>query len=131
MPRERFSIRKIHHLIRYFVLAAILVFAAYVKEWNDGVVFFFIGPPVYLAYGLKSLIYQYLRMLPSSPNIDHFAFVLPVTLFYYGIIGFQVKLLLNERGLIRLLSIAALMVFIIYIHHWCRQDLMGYLTPNP
>ena len=107
------------------------VFVAYLKRWNDHIVMHFIGPPIYLSYYLKNYIGSYLSFLPSSSQINQFLFLMPVTIFYFGFMGALFKILWNERGIIKFLSLSALFFFLIYIHYKAGLILMGYLTPYP
>ncbi len=122
--------KKIHHLIRYFVMAGL---AAFVLYWIfSGISFslLFIGPAIYLAYWLKQLVASVFGGLPSSNFLNDFVFLLPVTIVYFGFIGFQLKQLWNERGMVRTVSLVALIVFLLYIHYRAFDNLLGYYTTS-
>ena len=119
---------RIHHLIRYFVLVSILIFVGYLKQWSDNIFLLFIGPPMYLAYGLKRMIAVYLWALPVGIRLNQYLFVMPLTVLYFGFVGFQLKQLWNERGFIRTLSLFFFLAFLIYIHHLTWKNLLGYFT---
>jgi hypothetical protein len=121
--------KTIHHLIRYFLLIGILAFAGFALKWNDAIFFSLIGPPLYLAFHLKQALTSVVP-IPSSPTVNNYAFILPITLIYFGLLGFQMKQLWNERGFIRILSLFALILFLLYIHFWCWKNLLGYTTPH-
>lgn len=125
-----FRLKKIHHLIRYFLLLGAGVFVGYLQRWNEDLTLLFIGPPLYLAYSLKKIIASYAGPLPPSQAVNHYAFLLPITLVYFGLIGFQLKQLYNERGFIRTLSLFALAGFLIYIHYMTWEYLLGFFTPD-
>lgn len=121
---------KVHHLIRYFLILGILTFVGYVKQWMPQIFVIFVGPAIYLAYGLKKVVVQYVWSIPSSPNVQFYGLLLPMTLLYYGLVGFQLKQLWNERGKIRLLSLAVFIGFIVFIHYKSASALNGYFNGN-
>ena len=120
-----FSLKKIHHLIRYFVIIGIVVFVGYIKHWQDDVFLILIGPVLYLAYLAKEGI-QSLISLPSSEAFHYFGFVMPLCIFYFGLLGFQLKQLWNERGKVKFFSMFALIAFVIYIHYSAWGNLSAY-----
>ena len=122
---------KIHHLIRYFLLLAIVFFVGYKERVGDPVFFFFMGPPIYLAFWLKRISSFYLGTLPSTPAVNDFGFLLPLTLLYFGLTAFQLKQLWNERGWIRGLSLLALVGFLFYVHYISGKNLSGYFVAGP
>lgn len=126
----RFKLRKIHHLIRYFVLLGVAAFFAYLKQWNDEITFYVIGPPLYLGYFLKQLISGYVS-LPNYANFNHFAILLPVTVFYFGLLGTLLKILWNEYGGMRVPTLLAYWGFLIFIHYFAAQNLLAYFEVYP
>lgn len=120
-------LQKIHHLIRYFILLGIVVFVGYLKELNDRVFLIFITPPIYLAHGLKKILSNTFS-IPSSENVIMYCFLLPVTLLYFGLLGFQLKQLWNERGTVKIAILFLFVGFFIYIHYAAWKNVMGYLT---
>ncbi len=118
----------IHHLIRYFFVLGVLAFVAYIKRWSDGISMIIMGPPLYLSYGLKNLLSGSLS-IPNTQTVNYYGFLLPVTVLYFSIMGFQLKQLWNETGKIRFISLFALSVFILYIHFKAWSSLSAYLTP--
>src|SRR5262245_22943108 len=124
----RLKFQKVHHLIRYFLLIGGLTFTGYLSGWHDEIFLVFIGPPLYVAYGLNDLVNNVLH-LPSTYAITKIVFLAPISLRYYGLLGYQLKQLWNEHGIIRTVSLFALIAFILYIHHWAWHNLMGYFTP--
>lgn len=126
-PLMRLLPRKIDHLTRYFTALGILVFWGYLQRWNDKISLIFIGPPLYLAQGLKKILTSSFEQIPPSASLNHFGFLMPVTLFYFGLMGFLLKQLWNERGGIRNISITAFAAFLIYIHYTAWVNLFAYL----
>ncbi len=122
---------KIHHLIRYFVGFAVIAFGCYIKQILYEICLLFLGPALYIAQALKKIVITYVWALPSSEAVNYYVFLLPVTLFYYGLAAFQLKQLWNERGKVRVLSLAVFSGFLIYVHFTAWQHLMGYFGENP
>lgn len=127
----KFRLKKIDHLTRYFLIGAILIFVGYVNRWNDTTFLLFTGPILYLALGLKKFINSLVVNFPSSERINFYLFLLPLTILYFGLIGFQIKKLFNERGFIRFVSLFAFLLFLTYIHYTAWKTLQGYFTPPP
>ena len=122
------SLKKIHHLIRYFVIIGIAVFVGYLKRWQDEVFLILIGPALYLAYTLKALIAS-LVALPESEGLNYFGFLMPFCVFYFGLLAFFLKQLWNERGKIRFISLFALIAFVLYMHYAAWGSLSAYFLP--
>jgi hypothetical protein len=124
-------LKKIHHLIRYFIVFATITFIGYIKQLNDDIFLFLIGPPLYIAHTLKSLISENIVSLPNTDVVNDFFFLLPVCLIYFGFIGFQLKQLWNERGKIRFVILLSFIIFIVYVHMSAAKALAIYLAPGP
>ena len=120
--------KKIHHLIRYFVIVGLMAFAFYWMFNGTDFSLIIVGPAIYLAYWLKQLASSVFGTLPSSVVLNDFVFLLPVTIVYFGLIGFQLKQLWNERGIIRTVSLVALIVFLLYVHYKAFDNLLSYYT---
>ncbi|HLD50376.1 MAG TPA: hypothetical protein VJC08_04185 [bacterium] len=120
------SLKKIHHLIRYFVVIGFVVFTGYIKHWQEDVFLILIGPVLYLAYTVKEGVVS-LISLPEWEPLNFYGFLLPVCVLYFGLLGFQLKQLWNERGKIRFLSLFALLTFVAYIHYTSWKSLSDYL----
>ena len=116
---------KIHHLIRYFVVLGILIFFGYLKHWQDTVFLILIGPSLYLTSTLHQTITSFIS-IPSSDVVIYFGFLMPICVLYFGLFGFQLKQLWNERGKVRFLSLFALIVFVFYIHYTSWKNLSAY-----
>jgi len=121
-------LKRIDHLIRYFAAIGLLTFFAYIKSWNDDFFLIFLGPCLYLAHGLKSVLSSVLGSLPSSRTFNHYGLLLPISLVYSCLIGFQMKQLWNERGKARFISLFALVLFLIYIHYLAWKNLSEYMA---
>ena len=121
-------LHKIHHLIRYFVLLGIVVFVGYIKQLNDRIFLIFISPPIHLAHALKKFLTEYVPHIPSSPAVNTYFFLMPVTLLYFGLVGFQLKQLWNERGSVKIAILFLFVGFLIYVHYASWKNVMGYLA---
>ena len=131
MPQPHmFRFRRIHHLIRYFLFFGILAFIAYSQRFLYPLALFFIGPSVYLAYNLKKIISEHIWSLPSSDTLNYYAFLLPISLVYFGLVGFQFKQLWNERGKVKTFGLIAFAGFLAYIHYLCWSDLLHYFQTD-
>jgi len=119
---------KADHLVRYFVLLGLLSFGIYWFRWNDSLAFCFLGPVIYLSFWLREILSGY-TTLPDSETFNSLAILLPLTFFYYLLIGAHFKRLWNEMGLARTLTILALLGFLLYIHLTAWYHLSGYYTP--
>lgn len=120
-------LHKIHHLIRYFILLGIVVFVGYFKELDNRIFLIFITPPIYLAHGLKTIISKTFP-ISSSNDVNMYFFLLPVTLLYFGLIGFQLKQLWNERGTIKIAILFIFLGFLFYIHYVAWKNVMTYFV---
>src|SRR5205823_3724054 len=78
-----------------------------------------------LAYTVKDGIISILP-LPDSENLNYYGFLMPFCILYFGLLGFQLKQLWNERGKVRFLSLFALIAFVSYIHYISWKNLSNY-----
>ncbi len=117
--------RRIKHLARYFGVFAILCFASY-KILNALFLLALLGPPLFLVYWLRTQGDVITRWIPNTPFFNDFFLFFPITILYFILVGFQLKNFLNERGLVRLFGLAALLAFLIYIHMVSFQEIALY-----
>ncbi len=122
--------KKIHHLIRYFLIGGIIAFVLYWITGGARFTLLFMGPPIYLVFWMKHTLSGLTGPLPSGHFINDFIFLLPTTLIYFGAFGFQIKQLWNERGVIRTISLVALIGFLLYVHFKSLSTLSAYFVPN-
>ena len=115
-------------LRRYFLVLGILSFATYLFQLHRGVSLVLAGPAMFISIWIKKFLYTYIP-LPASDFIYNFFFMLPVTLLYYLGIGFLLKKLWQEQGIVRTVTILALVSFLVYLHFSTYQSLITYLTP--
>lgn len=123
--------RRIHHLGRYTTAAGFLIFFLYLTRLFDPVIMFLLGPPIYVAYTFRAFLGGLFPGGRPSGFVDAFVFLLPFTLLYYGAVGFLLKRLWNEHGRIRLASLIALGIFLVYIHITSGSNLLSYLGTGP
>ena len=62
--------------------------------------------------------------------MNDFGFLLPLSILYYTLIGFQIKQLWNESGVARTLTLITLVGFLIFIHVFAWKNISGYFQPN-
>ena len=119
--------KKIHHLARYFGVAAIICFIGY----HMGLARFFLiflGPPFYLTYLLRVRAGFLVQVIPNQPLFNNLFLFLPMTFIYFGLVGFQIKNILNETGKLRILILVAFLVFLCYIHFIAFHEISLYLA---
>jgi hypothetical protein len=121
-----FRLPTIHHLIRYFFAAGVIVFFVYWKKIQIQIALVFIGPCLYLASMIKKFLVPAIPALSTAADIQYLTILLPITLTYYLVASFLFKELWNERGIIRILSLLGLVGFLIYIHLLAWENLKGY-----
>lgn len=117
----------IKHLSRYFGVLAILVFGGYYYT-NHPLLLIFLGPSFFLGTWIRIHGEPFLKWFPSEPFLNDIFILFPITFIYYGLVGFQLKNLANERGKVRLLGIFALLAFLAYIHFMAFKELNLYLA---
>lgn len=107
------------------MVIGILSLLAYGTAWNTNVCAFLSGPVFYLSYWTKSFLGRYL----DTAAVPNEIFFISMTILYFGIIGFMLKELWNERGVIRYGSILAFSLFLLYLHYKSWQVLTAYFIP--
>ena len=90
----------------------------------------FIGPILYLAAAAQHFLTNLLNLKISKAMMD-FGFLLPTCLIYFGGLGFLFKQLLVEKGLLKILSIVAIIGFVLFIHFMAWNNLIDYIRPVP
>jgi hypothetical protein len=119
--------------ILLFLVIGIIVFAGYQMSGGNLLFFLIIGPSIYFAHFLKTFAMTTLGFSPligtlPASAVNDYVFLLPATLLYFGMIGFQIHQLLKEQGPIRHFSFLALLAFLGYIHYKAWTSLTGYLV---
>ena len=122
--------RRVHHLIRYFIILGIVSFAGYAMQWQDDVFLVLNSPAIFIAYGIKNIVWGYLTASPRTDTTELYIVLLPSTVLYFGMVGFLLKQLWNERGFIRNFSLFAFISFLVFIHWRTWTDLSGYFISN-
>ena len=117
--------------IRLFLLLGVFVYVAYL--FTDGAPWFFvlIGPPIYIAHYIRHFIEMYVSLnlllnFMSPVALNDYVFLGPITLIYFGFIGFLLKNLQKEHGFVRLISLGAFVLFVGYIHLRAWQSIIGF-----
>ncbi len=119
--------KRFGHLVRYFIFLGFLVFLSYLMRWEEILTLVMIGPVLFLAHLLKTAASGFVP-LPSSPALNDFLFVFPLTMGYFILLGFQLKSLYNERGVVRIVMVLTLSAFVIFIHFLAWKNLSDYLS---
>ena len=125
----KFRLKKISHLTRYFIIVSALIFLGHINHWHDNVFLLLIGPVLYLTDGLKKFILFTGWNPPSTETVKFYLFLLPLTFLYFGLVGFQIKKLYNEKGVTRFVSLFAFLLFLAYIHYTAWKTLTDYFAP--
>lgn len=112
-------------IVRYFFVAGILSFAAYL--YTDGHIFFMIllGPAIHFASFVVSAVESTLGI--TVGNLDLTA-LLPATMIYFCFTGFLIKQLLQEKPVHRFITLTGLIGFLGYIHLLAWKNLSSYLN---
>lgn len=92
---------------------------------SETVSLFFIGPIIYLAAAVNGLLSQYIAI---SKDMQQYGLLLPACILYFGLIGFLIKQLLEEKGLIKILTFMTVIGFFIFIHFFAWSNLTDYLS---
>lgn len=109
--------------VNRFLLLGILGFLIYLFSGKANFSFVLLGPPIYIAYTLKSFL-SFLK--GDSPLINDFVFILPVTVLYYWGISFFIERLQNEKGWIKTISLTATVLFLVFVHYLAWNNLSAY-----
>ena len=92
------SPKRVYHLARYFGVLAILCILAYQFTGLSYWLLTLMGPPLYLTYLLRVYLKFLSQMIPNEPFFNNLVLFFPLVFIYFGLIGFQIKNILNERG---------------------------------
>lgn len=120
------SAQRIHHLARYFGILAVVVFAGYQLPGLSYLFLPFVGPPLYLVAFLRGRIYFLEAVIPNKFFVNTFLLFFPLTVIYFGLIGFQIKNIVNERGRLGLVMLVVFLAFLGYIHFLAFRELSLY-----
>ena len=119
--------KKIKHLSRYFGILGFLCLLGYGYTPLSRFFLIAIGPAFYITYWFRQYAGFLSSMIPNEPLFNNLL-LLFWTLIYFGLMGFQLKNILNERGKIRFLVLAAFFGFLFYIHYAAFKELDLYLA---
>ncbi|MBI2167286.1 MAG: hypothetical protein HYU34_03450 [Candidatus Omnitrophica bacterium] len=117
--------KRIKHLARYFGILGTLCLLGYGTGLAP-LFLFFVGPPILLSFWLRTSAPFLVSWIPNNPFFNNVLLLYPVTLIYFGLAGFQLKNILNERGRVRFLILTAFVGFLFYIHRQAAQELFLY-----
>lgn len=117
--------KRITHLARYFGVLAVLILLGY-HYTNSFYFMALLGPSHFLVYWFRVHADSLAHWIPNEPLYNNFLLIYPVTVIYFGLVGFQLKNLVNERGRLRLLSILVFLAFLAYIHFLAYKEIGLY-----
>lgn len=121
--------KHIRHLGRYFAILSVLLFFGYHSS-NSIYLLIALGPTYFMVPWLRFHGGFILSLIPNEPEYNHYLLLLPATLGYFGLVGFLLKNLINERGLIRLVSLMVFLAFLGYIHYMSYREISLYFVES-
>jgi len=124
-----FHPKRIKHLARHFGILGFLILLGYGYTPYSYYFLILLGPAFFLAYWLRTYGAAVTSYIPHEPLYNNLL-ILFTTLVYFGLLGFQLKSILNERGKIRLLLLLVLFGFLFYIHRMSFQELSLYWSES-
>lgn len=120
------SPKRVHHLARYFGILAVICLAGYQFFGLPYLFLPFLGPPLYLTYLLRAYAPFLNQALPNEPFFNSFFILFPLTFIYFGLVGFQLKNIINERGRLGTLLLLVFVGFLGYVHYLTFQEFSLY-----
>jgi len=121
------SHKRIKHLSRYFGMIGFLCLLGYAYSPFSHLFLILIAPAFFITYWFREYGVFLSSIIPNEPLFNNLL-ILFWTLIYFGLAGFQLKNILNERGKIRFLVLVAFLGFLAYIHYAAFQELNLYWT---
>ena len=118
--------KRVHHLARHFGVLAIFCLFGYAYTGLSYLFLLFLEPPIFATYWLRTHAGLVFQFIPDEPILNNFFLLVPITIIYFGLVGFQLKNVLNERGKLRWIVLAAFVAFILYLHFTAFQELSLY-----
>lgn len=120
------SAKRVHHLARYFGMLAFLCLFGYSFLGLAYPLLVLLGPPLFLTYLLRAHVGFLVGWIPNLPIVNQLFLFFPLTIIYFGLVGFQLKNIINERGKIRVVVLAVFVLFLIYIHSLAFKEISLY-----
>lgn len=117
---------RIHHLARYFGILALVCLFGYLFTPLSYLFLLFMAPAIFLTSLLRTYGGFLVGVLPDQPFFNNLFLLFPLTIIYFGLVGFQLKNILNESGKIRILVLILFILFLIYIHLFTFKELSLY-----
>ena len=118
--------KRIKHFSRYFGVLGLIAFVGY---WFTPYSYYFLpvlSPSFFLVYFLRHYGGTVTALLPNTPIFNKIFLLFPVTVLYFGLVGFHLKNILNERGKLRWIIMLAFLGFLGYMHFLAFQELGLY-----
>ena len=124
-----FLLRQVRFLYIHFILLGLAIFAAHYFSIAESYLLILSGPAIYLASFIKQILIKFVE-LPKDQNSLELIFLLPIHILYFGLIGFLLKQIFSEKGLIKILTLLILIGFLGFIHVVSWKSLNLYLKPD-
>ncbi len=118
--------KKIRHLARYFGLLGLISLIGYGIPFLSHPFLIFMGPPFFLTVWLRTHVRFLSDLIPNEPFFNNLFLLFPVTILYFGFMGFQLKNIINETGRMRLFILAVFVGFLIYVHYLAFREISLY-----
>ena len=117
---------RIQHLARYFGGLSLLCLFGYAFTPLSHLFLFFVAPALFLTSFLRTYGGFLVGVIPDQPFFNNLFLLFPLTFIYFGLVGFQLKNILNESGKIRVVVLILFAAFLIYIHLFTFNELSLY-----
>jgi hypothetical protein len=119
--------KRVRRLGIYFLILGVVSFLGYLYKGLGNFFLIFLGPALFLAAWLRRFGGPLVEMTPHEPLFNNYLLLLPVTLLYFGLVGWLLKNIINkERGAVRILMLALFLLFLLYVHSVAFRELGLY-----
>ncbi len=123
---DHVSAKRVHHMARYFGILALVCLFGYSFLGLAYPMLLFLGPSLFLTYLLRTQVNFLFGWIPNIPLFNQLLFFYPLTIIYFGLVGFQLKNIINERGKIRIVILIIFVGFLVYIHSTAFKEIALY-----
>jgi len=120
------SHKRIPHLSRHFGFLAFTCLILYAFSGLSFQILTFLGPPLFFVAWLRVHGGFLVSIVPNDYFYNNAFLVVPATFIYFGLVGFELKNILNERGRYRIVLLVAFLVFLAYLHNATFQEISLY-----
>ena len=120
------SHKRVPHLSRYFGVFAFLLLMGYAFTGLSYEFLMFLAPPFCFVSWLRVHGGFLVGIVPNELFYNNVFLLIPITFIYFGLVGFELKNILNERGKLRAVFLLAFLVFLVYLHFTTFQEINLY-----